>query len=93
MAIIGIDIGTSGCKVCAFNLSGDIISSASRKYSENRGHGTREIDPDVVREKVFQAISETASACPNQYRPSPSHVLENPSSVLTKMIMFYAPLW
>ncbi len=64
MAIIGIDIGTSGCKVCAFNLSGDIISSASRKYSENRGHGTREIDPDVVREKVFQAISETASACP-----------------------------
>ena len=64
MAIIGIDIGTSGCKVCAFDTAGNILGQAHRKYTEKRGNGTREIDPDTVRKNVFQALSEAVSACP-----------------------------
>lgn len=64
MAFLGIDIGTSGCKVCAYDHSGNMLSSASRKYQEIRGNNTREIEPDVIREHVFASLSEAAAACP-----------------------------
>lgn len=63
MAFLGIDIGTSGCKVCTYNRRGDMQSCASQKYQELRGSNTREIEPDVIREKVFLAFSEAVSAC------------------------------
>lgn len=64
MAIIGIDIGTSGCKACAFNTSGTLLSMAYGKYTEKRGNGTREIEPDIVREEIFCALSKAISDCP-----------------------------
>lgn len=63
MSIIGIDIGTSGCKVCAFDLKGNITGQAGRKYAERRGNGIREIDPDQVRKSMFEALEETVRIC------------------------------
>lgn len=64
MAIIGIDVGTSGCKVCAFDLRGKVLSTAGRKYTERRGNGIREIEPDTVRECVFESLKEAVLNCP-----------------------------
>ncbi len=63
MAIIGIDVGTSGCKVCVYNHRGAILSAAHRKYTERRGNGIREIEPDIVRKRVFEALSEAVFKC------------------------------
>ena len=63
MSIIGIDIGTSGCKVCIFDLKGSVLSSAGRKYAERRGQGIREICPDQVRQSMFEALSEAVQSC------------------------------
>ena len=64
MSIIGIDVGTSGCKVCIFDVKGNVLNLSSRKYTEKRGNGIREIDPDTVRESVFAALEEAAVKCP-----------------------------
>ena len=64
MAFTGIDIGTSGCKVCTFDVHGNLLSKAGRSYTEKRGNGTREIDPDTVRRQVLGALSEAAEKCP-----------------------------
>lgn len=64
MSIIGIDIGTSGCKVCSFNSKGKLLSSSSRKYPEKQINGTREIKPDQVRDNVLDAFEETILKCP-----------------------------
>lgn len=64
MSIIGIDIGTSGCKICSFNSNGRLLSSASRKYPEKHSNGTREINPDQVRDNVLDALEEAIFQCP-----------------------------
>lgn len=33
MSLLGIDIGTTGCKAIAFNLNGEVIASAYKEYS------------------------------------------------------------
>lgn len=65
MAILGIDVGTSGCKICAFDSKGTVLTSSSRKYTELRGNGTREIVPDIVRTRVFEALEEITYKCPD----------------------------
>ena len=64
MAFSGIDIGTSGCKVCTFDVHGKLLSKAGRSYTEKRGNGIREIDPDTVRVQVLDALTEAVSKCP-----------------------------
>lgn len=64
MAFIGVDIGTSGCKVCIFDINGRLLVKAGRKYQEKRGNGTREIDPVTVRTRVLEALSEASENCP-----------------------------
>ena len=64
MAFTGIDVGTSGCKVCTFDVHGNLLSKAGRSYTEKRGNGTREIDPDTVRAQVLEALAEAAGKCP-----------------------------
>lgn len=63
MSIIGIDVGTSGCKVCSFNTKGNILSSANRKYTERRGNGIREINPRIVGKSILEAFEEAVLSC------------------------------
>lgn len=45
--LLGIDIGTSGCKITAIDLQGDIVDTALAEYHTSRPHpGWSEQDPD-----------------------------------------------
>lgn len=53
MCILGLDIGTSGCKASLVSEKGKILSQAYREYSLlSERPGWRELDP----EKVWQAV-------------------------------------
>ena len=57
---MGIDVGSSGCKVSVVNTTGDLICFADRRYSFVHENGTSELNPDLVFEKTKSAIKEIA---------------------------------
>jgi len=62
MSLMGIDIGTSGCKALAFNESGRIISSAYRKYDVIRKEpGQAELNSLEVWQRISEVIGECAA--------------------------------
>lgn len=66
MSLMGIDLGTTGCKVIAFDLEGRIIAHAYREYPLiHRRPGWSELDSNLVWERVVDAIREVASKTRN----------------------------
>ncbi|MDD3140149.1 MAG: FGGY family carbohydrate kinase [Lachnospiraceae bacterium] len=63
LAFAGIDVGTSGCKMVAYDLEGNVLASSKREYKEMGTDGHREIDPNLVWENVQAVIRETAVNC------------------------------
>jgi xylulokinase len=64
MSLMGIDVGTSGCKVVIFSHNGKILSSAYREYafvSPEPGWG--QLESLVVWGKIKEAIAETVGRC------------------------------
>ncbi|MEG2083894.1 MAG: FGGY family carbohydrate kinase, partial [Oscillospiraceae bacterium] len=64
MALAGLDVGTSGCKMVVFDLKGDVICSEQSGYSEYGDDGIREISPKEVIESVFDVIRRAAKSSP-----------------------------
>jgi len=63
MSLMSIDIGTTGCKVIAFAVEGEIIASAYREYPlRHPKPGWMELDSNEVWEKVASAIREVTAA-------------------------------
>lgn len=63
MSVLGIDIGTTGCKAVAFNLDGAQIARAYREYPLHSPRpGWQELDPETVWNHVRETIRETAAA-------------------------------
>ncbi len=59
MRILGLDIGTTGCKATVFEDSGELLGKASREYSIDIPHpGWAEQDPEEVWRLAQQAIAE-----------------------------------
>lgn len=59
MNYMGIDLGTTGCKVCTFSGNGDLLYRAYRKYPGFRsGTGVEELDPEAVADLVRECILE-----------------------------------
>ena len=59
MSLLGIDIGTTGCKACAFSNNGEVLAYAYREYCmEAKGHGIYELDPEIVWGKVKEIIQQ-----------------------------------
>ncbi len=59
MAIGGIDVGTSGCKVVIFDLKGAVLSQAYREYPFLVPQpGWLEIDPELIWSAVVEALKE-----------------------------------
>jgi len=57
--LVGIDEGTTGCKVCVFDEFGNLVSSASREYLSYYPHpGWVEQDIDEIKQNVFTACKE-----------------------------------
>jgi len=64
MSLMGIDVGTSGCKAVIFSLDGRILSSAYREYafvSPEPGWG--QLESLAVWGKIKEAIAEAAAGC------------------------------
>jgi xylulokinase len=63
MSIIGLDIGTAGCKAIVFSYEGNILSQAAREYSILTSHPNwAEQDAEQVWNLAWAALSEAASA-------------------------------
>ena len=57
MSLMGIDVGTTGCKVVAFDEAGAVLAQASREYPLLNPHpGWYELDPNQVWDFVCQCL-------------------------------------
>ncbi len=64
MSLLGIDVGTTACKVAAFSLTGEPIAAASVEYDvQRRQPGWAELDSLAVWVQIKQAIHQVASQC------------------------------
>ena len=62
MRLIGLDIGTTGCKASIFDLEGDLLSSASREYAVDIPHQNwAEQDAEQVWQLAQEALREAVS--------------------------------
>jgi xylulokinase len=70
MSLLGIDVGTSGCKAAAFAESGECLASAYREYTTLHPHpGWAELDSREVWRCVQNTIAEVArQAAPHPVR-------------------------
>lgn len=71
MSLIGLDVGTTGCKAIVVNLEGKVLGEAYREYPlVHPQPGWAELDPDEVFDKVQvvlkQAVAEATGADPVQ---------------------------
>ena len=61
MSLLGIDVGTSGCKAAAFCAEGRCLAAAYREYATIQPQpGQAQLDSRDVLDKVFETIAEVA---------------------------------
>lgn len=66
MSLLGIDLGTSGCKAGVFGLDGTCLGQAYREYDMLHPHpGWSELDSQTVWSRTREVIAEVA-ACAKQ---------------------------
>lgn len=59
MNYMGIDLGTTGCKVCTFSENGELLYRAYRKYPyQKKDSELEELDPELVAGFVQECIIE-----------------------------------
>ena len=64
MYLMGIDVGTSGCKAAVFDLAGNMVAHAYCEYPLLcPTNGAMELNPDVVWDAVCSCIEECHSKC------------------------------
>jgi len=64
MYLLGLDIGTSGCKAAVFDTNGSLVANAYKEYSLiYPKRGWMELDPNIVAESVFWCIRQCTSVC------------------------------
>lgn len=64
MSLLGIDVGTTGCKAAAFSLDGRMLAGAYREHATlHPREGWSELDSRAVLARVEETIAEVAAAC------------------------------
>lgn len=72
MSLLGLDIGTTGCKAIAFNTEGEPLAHAYREYGVIYPRpGWSELDPS----KVWQCVSEVIKEVAHQVSSDPVKAL------------------
>ena len=62
MSLLGIDLGTTGCKAGVFGLDGECLASAYREYDMRHArHGWAELDSVAVWKKTREVIGEAVA--------------------------------
>lgn len=63
MSLIGLDIGTTGCKATIFRIDGSVMSQGRREYGVDTPHaGWAEQDAELVWRLTWQALAEACAA-------------------------------
>ncbi|MDD4890878.1 MAG: FGGY family carbohydrate kinase [Phycisphaerae bacterium] len=63
MSLLGIDVGTGGCKAAVYAQDGRRLALAYREYAPLcPGPGLAELDSAAVLEKIWDAVAEVAAA-------------------------------
>jgi len=66
MSLLGLDIGTTGCKAVLFDESGALLSAASREYGVLTPQpGWAEQDAKAVWRLAWDALCQAVAACPH----------------------------
>lgn len=65
MAIGGLDIGTTGCKLTVYDNQGTYRYKAYRDYPSSRGGEVQEIRAEYIWKSVREVIREAAEHCPD----------------------------
>lgn len=64
MSFLGIDVGTTGCKTCAFREDGTLVSSAYREYDFTAPEpGWAQLDARAVWQKIKECIAQVSATC------------------------------
>jgi xylulokinase len=64
MSLLGIDVGTTACKVAAFSEKGELLAAAAVEYDpQRRQPGWAELDSLVVWAQIKRAIQQVAAQC------------------------------
>jgi xylulokinase len=64
MSLLGIDIGTTGCKASIFSIEGDLLATAYAEYDVQRPQaGWAQLDADQVWERAKNTIRKVTIAC------------------------------
>jgi xylulokinase len=64
MSLLGVDVGTTGCKAAAVRKDGTFIASAYAEYSiQERRPGWAELDAEAVWASVQQTIKRVVAEC------------------------------
>jgi xylulokinase len=65
MNLLGIDVGTTGCKVALFSLQGEMLASAYREYdAQNPQPGWAQLDAAAIWEDVKETIRSVNASRP-----------------------------
>ena len=68
MCLMGLDIGTSGCKATIIDFEGNIIGQAYKEYSLQTPYpGWQELDPNLVWNSVKEVIVKSLSGLNGEY--------------------------
>jgi xylulokinase len=65
MILLGIDVGTTGCKVALFSLQGEMLASAYREYdAQTPQPGWAQLDAAAIWENIKEAMRSVTAASP-----------------------------
>ena len=63
MIIGGLDVGTTGCKLTAYDDKGNFIYNSYKEYEISRKSGAHEFDATVIIDAVKEVIRDVAKNC------------------------------
>lgn len=66
MSLMGLDVGTTGCKASLFDEEGTLLADAYKEYAmEQPAQGYYELDPQLVWKSVRQVITSVMKSVPD----------------------------
>ena len=64
MALGGLDIGSTGCKVTIYDEQGNDLYRSYRDYPVARNVGEHEVRPEDIWQGVQEVLKDAAAHCP-----------------------------
>ncbi len=63
MALMGLDVGTSGCKSVVCSANGTYLGGAYREYTAQRESGVHELDANMMWDCIRAVVAQGAADC------------------------------